>query len=129
MLIKPLDFGILVPALAAVIASFFFAYSGTKNQSLINLKGENGEWVFPLDAAETITVSGPLGDTVVEIQNGAAYFVSSPCANQSCVAAGSLHSPGQWAACLPNKVMLYIEGNSSAKESSRKPEDVDAAAW
>jgi hypothetical protein len=108
MLVKLFDFGILIPALAAVIASFFLAYSGAENQSLISLKGESGEWVFPLDADETVTVSGPLGDTVIQIRKGAAHFVSSPCANQTCVTSGAVRSHGQWAACLPNKVMLYI---------------------
>jgi hypothetical protein len=42
--------------------------------------------------------------------------------NQTCVASGAVHAPGQWAACLPNRVMLYV--------SEGKTEDnVDAAAW
>jgi hypothetical protein len=130
MLVKLFDFGILIPALAAVIASFFLAYSSVENQSLISLKGESGEWVFPLDADETVTVPGPLGDTVIEIRRGAARFVSSPCANQSCVTTGAVHSHGQWAACLPNKVMLYIETNAAAKKQKLGNDgDVDAAVW
>jgi hypothetical protein len=66
--------------------------------------------VFPLDAEEHIGVSGPLGETVVEISGGQSRVLSSPCANQTCVAAGHLSRRGQWAACLPNKVFVYIEG-------------------
>ncbi|MDR0495411.1 MAG: NusG domain II-containing protein [Treponema sp.] len=119
MLLKPLDFGVASCALAALIASFVWAYSGADERGVINLKGENGEWVFPLDAVETVAVSGPLGDTLVEIQGGKARIVSSPCVNKSCVASGSVHAPGQWAACLPNRVMLYIGDD----------DDVDAAVW
>jgi hypothetical protein len=130
MLVKLFDFGILIPALAVVIASFFFAYSGAENQPLISLKGEDGEWVFPLDADETVTVRGPLGDTVIEIRKGAARFVSSPCANQTCVMTGAVHSHGQWAACLPNKVMLYIEANAAGKKQKRSDDgDIDAVVW
>ena len=119
---KPLDFLITVPALGAVVVSFFLAYSGPVGSGSVCLKSENGEWFFPLDAAETVKVSGPLGETVVEISGGGARISSSPCLNKTCVASGAVRSPGQWAACLPNRVMLYIgEGKNE--------NDVDAASW
>jgi hypothetical protein len=108
--------------LGVVIASFFFAYANAGGGSEINLKGKNGEWVFPIDAVETMGVPGPLGETLIEIRGGTARIAASPCPNQACVAAGAIHSPGQWAACLPNQVMLYISEN-------RNERDVDAAAW
>jgi len=123
MLLKPFDFGIAIPLLGLVIASFFGAYLNAGGRSTVNLKGEGGEWVFPLDAVETMSVSGPLGDTVIEISGSAARIVSSPCQNQTCVAAGALHAPGQWAACLPNRVMLYVG------ENEKKENNVDAASW
>jgi len=122
MLFKPLDIGIVIPLLGVVIASFFFAYANTGGRDTVNLKSEGGEWVFPLDADETMSVSGPLGDTVIEISGSEARIVSSPCQNQTCVAAGVLRAPGQWSACLPNRVMLYVgEGKTE--------NNVDAAAW
>jgi len=120
IMFKPADFGITIPLLGVVIASFFVAYSGAESGA-VNVKGEGGEWVFPVDAIETLVVSGPLGDTTVEINGAEARITASPCLNQTCVAAGAVHSPGQWAACLPNRVMLYVsESNNN---------DVDAAAW
>ncbi|MDR0486771.1 MAG: NusG domain II-containing protein [Treponema sp.] len=121
MLFRPLDFSVAFFALSAVIASFFWVYAGACERGMVRLKGENGEWVFPLNAVETMAVSGPLGDTLVEIQGGQARIVSSPCVNQSCVASGAVHAPGQWTACLPNRVMLYI---GEAQE-----DDVDATVW
>ncbi|MDR2921932.1 MAG: NusG domain II-containing protein [Treponema sp.] len=122
MLLKPFDFGIVLCALAAVAASFFLTYSASSGLSLVNVRGEKGLWVFPLDAAESAVVSGPLGDTIVEVGGGAARIVSSPCVNQTCVSAGFIHAPGQWAACLPNRVMVYIdEGGENS--------NVDAAVW
>jgi hypothetical protein len=103
-----------------VVASFFFAYAHSDGGSLINLKGKNGEWVFPADTVEAVNVSGPLGETIVEISGGWARIVASPCLNQTCVASGAIHAPGQWTACLPNQVMVYI---------SEGERDVDAAAW
>ena len=122
-MLKPLDFGITIPLLGIVAASFVAAYSGAgRGGGAVFLKGEGGEWVFPVDAVETLTVAGPLGDTVVEINGEGARVIASPCLNQTCVAAGVVRSSGQWAACLPNRVMLYI-GEGKNKD------DVDAAAW
>jgi len=122
MLLKPFDFGVVLCALAAVAASFFLTYSGVNETGLVNVRGEKGLWVFPVDSYESITVSGPLGDTVVEIAGGAARITSSPCLNQTCVISGSIHVQGQWIACLPNRVMMYIDEGG-------KDSDVDASAW
>jgi len=117
-----LDICVFIPALGAVIASFFFAYAVGGVRPTVNIKAESGEWIFPFDADETINVSGPLGNTIVEIHDNKARVVSSPCKNQTCVATGAIRLSGQWAACLPNRVMLYInEGQTE--------DDVDAAAW
>jgi len=122
MLIKPFDTGIVLLALAAAAASFLITYSGAGGPSLVNVRGENGFWVFPVDSVESIVVSGPLGDTVVEIDGGGARIISSPCLNQTCVSAGRVQKAGQWAACLPNRVMMYIDEGEANN-------DVDAAAW
>jgi len=119
---KPFDFVIVLCALGAVAASFFMTYAGPDGSGLVNVRGPGGLWVFPADASETLAVAGPLGDTVVEIGGNTARITSSPCANQTCVGAGPVSAPGQWSACLPNRVMLYIgEGGQNS--------DVDAAAW
>ena len=120
--IKAADWGILAAALFLLIASFVFAYSGgTENYEII-IKSEKGSWVYPLDAADTIRIPGPLGETLVEIGGGGAHITSSPCKNQSCVTMGQVSLPGQWSACLPNKVLLYIN------ESENKNK-VDAISW
>jgi hypothetical protein len=126
MLLKPVDFCVLIPSLAAVIASFFLAYAGSDNRPSVFLKSENSGWVFPVDANETINTTGPLGTTVIDISGGSARITASHCINQTCVACGPVRRPGQWAACLPNRVMLYIgEGQAAMPGES----DVDAATW
>ena len=121
-MLKVADLFITIPMLGVVAASFFFVYSTAGDAGRIHVKGEGGEWIFPADSAETLAVSGPLGDTIIEITNAGARITASPCANKACVAAGVVHAPGQWAACLPNRLMIYAsEGESD--------NDVDAAAW
>jgi hypothetical protein len=109
-LLKPLDFFIIGASsvFTALLALAVYGHSGDAGRVII--RGEDKTWVFPLDAEEHISVQGPLGETVVEISGGRSRVLASPCANQTCVAAGHLNRQGQWTACLPNKVFVYIEG-------------------
>ncbi|AEF85761.1 conserved hypothetical protein [Treponema primitia ZAS-2] len=109
--LKPLDFLALGFAAALTILSTFLVYGRPQEAAWVRVQGEGRIWVFPLDAEETLSIPGPIGDTVVEIRGQGSRVLSSPCANQTCVAAGRIHRQGQWSACLPNKVFIYIEGD------------------
>lgn len=74
-----------------------------------------------MEATETVAVYGPLGVTVVRIGDNRAWVESSPCVSQTCVASGFIFRQGQWAACLPNNVLIIIEGVQSG--------EVDAISW
>ena len=73
------------------------------------------QWIYPLDAETTVRVPGPLGETVVEIADGAVRVVSSPCPEKICIKTGRISKPGQWIACLPNRVFISIRGRSSGQ--------------
>ena len=120
--IKVADWGIVTTALFLLIASFAFAYSGGNDNSELSIKSENDIFVYPLDTTDTISISGPIGETIVEINEGRAKIISSPCLNKSCITMGQVYLPGQWSACLPNGILLYIS------EGKRKS-DVDAVSW
>jgi len=103
--------------------TFYFAYSVyfiSQGNAQVLIRGQGSEWTFPVDAGETITVSGPLGNTIVIIANNQAWVEKSPCFNQTCVASGIISRQGQWAACLPNNVLVMIQGTG---------DDVDAVSW
>jgi hypothetical protein len=103
--------------------SALFVYGGGGSKPEVTISGsENQRWRFPLDADEQISVSGPLGATVVSLRAGAVRIAASPCENKTCVAAGALSREGQFSACLPNRVMVTVEGRSDGGE-------LDALAW
>jgi hypothetical protein len=126
--LRPFDFVSIFAALIIIFLAFIPLSGGAGAPDFIKLKSETGAWTFPREAEETLAVPGPLGDTVVEIRGGRARVLSSPCQNQTCVAAGAIHAHGQWIACLPNRVLVSVEGGPGENNS---PEDteVDAAAW
>ena len=121
--VKIPDIVIILLALALTGFSAYSVYLKPRNTTQVVIQGQTQEWVFPLDAEETINVKGPLGTTVVKIHENNAWVESSPCENQICVAAGHLNGQGQFAACLPNNVLVMIEGSN---EHGSIP---DGVAW
>jgi hypothetical protein len=115
------DYGIIAFAAALALISACIVYGGQNDTLTITIKGRDDKWTFPLDAQETLSVPGPLGDTLVEIRQGKAHILSSPCTNQNCIAAGFIRARGQWIACLPNGVMVSVEGMNT--------EGIDGAVW
>jgi hypothetical protein len=66
-------------------------------------------------------VAGPLGETIVEVRDGRARVVESPCPHRICVRTGWAARSGDMIVCVPNRVVVRVEG---AREG-----DVDATTW
>ncbi len=56
----------------------------------------------------TIRVEGPLGITTIEVDGARAHVVSSPCPDKICIRMGWLERAGDYAACLPNRVLVEV---------------------
>ena len=106
---KPLDFPIFALALLVCFLTGFYAYGGRSDVSRIIIRGDEKSWIFSSEAEALIHVNGPIGSTAIGIREGRAMILSSPCPGQTCVSAGQLHRNGQWVACLPNRVFLFLE--------------------
>ncbi|MDH5257947.1 MAG: NusG domain II-containing protein [Gammaproteobacteria bacterium] len=72
----------------------------------------SGEKNYRLDLHENkrLAVKGKLGDSIIEIKDGQARFISSPCNTSFCVRNGWQSHGGDFAACLPNAVSLHLVG-------------------
>jgi hypothetical protein len=121
--VKVMDIVVVLLALGLTGFSAFAVYVQPENTSQVVINGSGQEWIFPLDANERVEVPGPLGNTIVRIEDNQAWVESSPCTNQVCVAAGHVHAQGDWVACLPNNVFLMVEG----KEVRRHV--LDSTSW
>lgn len=67
---------------------------------------------FPLDVPRSLKVKGTLGTSIIEIKDSKAYFERSPCQNKVCIKAGKIDQSGHMAVCLPNRILVRIEGSS-----------------
>ena len=109
-----LDFVAVLVSLLVVGVFSASAYSGGEKNPNVIIEASGQEWIYPLREDRQVTVQGPLGEEVITINNGQAFVESSPCPNQICIQQGKISKPGQWIACLPNKVFIRISGHSGA---------------
>jgi hypothetical protein len=111
--LKTFDILIALFSVLAVGLSTAWAYAPGSGEARAVIKGRDGEWVYPLSADRVVDVVGPLGLTRVEILHKAVHIEESACPNKTCIAAGFIEKNGQWIACLPNQVLVRVEGGSS----------------
>ena len=116
--LKPADVAIIVASALAFVLSAMAIYGGPAPASLVVSSGTD-EWIYPLSEARTIEVQGPIGITVIQIKDGQANIIASPCTNQTCVASAAVAHKGDWSACLPNGIFIRAE-------SDYEDSDVDA---
>lgn len=71
----------------------------------------------PLDQPRTLAIDGPLGQTKLVIDERGVRIVESPCPRKICVSMGEAKHTGDLLACVPNRILVHIDG-SSGKEVS-----------
>ena len=98
-------------ALVTVISTTVYGGDG---RTTVQITAPDVEYLFAPSVEETVTVHGPIGETVVRIENGRAHVVGSHCDLKICLRTGQIEQPGSWIACLPNRVFVSI--NSGQRE-------------
>ncbi len=73
--------------------------------------------IVPLSRDQQIDVPGPLGISVISIQNHKARITTDPSPRQYCVRQGWLQQSGEIALCLPNQVSIELTGSQKKYDS------------
>ena len=110
---RPGDFAVIFLCLALAVVSFVLirAHSGGKKVLVIQSMGK--EYTYPLDQDAAYQIQGRLGISVIEVSEGNVRFLESPCPTKSCVQHAAISAVGDWSACLPNEVLVQIQGEDS----------------
>ena len=67
---------------------------------------------FELALKDTLLmIPGPSGETTLRIQNKKVWVEKAPCPNKLCMRQGKISRPGESIICLPNRIVITIEGN------------------
>jgi hypothetical protein len=112
MKLKLLDCLALALCLLAIGGFSIYAYSGRTGAGDVVIDASGVQWIYPLSVDRREAISGPLGETIVVIRAGKAFVEDSPCPDNLCAHMPAISEPGQWIACLPNRVFVRVRGNS-----------------
>ena len=116
-LLRPGDWLLVLLGAGVVAISFPLLWTGGKaERAVVRLDGRVVA-EFPLTAPRRFAVSGPLGETLIEIAPGRARVLSDPGPRQYCVQQGWLTRPNAIAICAPNHVSLSLSGSNTSHDS------------
>lgn len=120
--LRPLDGLLWATAIAALVCLYLWLWRPAGPANELQVMVDN-QLVQRLSLAENQqqTIQGVLGDSIIEVREGKARFVQSPCRNQVCVHHGWASHRGDLLACLPNRIALVLAGDAAAPAA-----DIDA---
>ena len=116
-LLRSGDWLIVVLGLAFCIAIFPISWqAGTAVKAVVK---RGGSVFAELDLArnQQLAVPGPLGTTIIAVEQRRVRVASDPGPRQYCVHQGWLRQPGEIAICAPNEVSVQIVGSQNAYDS------------
>ena len=108
-LIINIIFVVVVLAIAAVFLVVRNLHSASETLRAELIYGDNNTTMnLPLDVNDTYDVDTGYYTVHIEIKDGAARFVDSPCPDHICEIFGWLSNEDQTATCLPARAVLTI---------------------
>ena len=107
------DLILVTVLLVAALALFFGLRSrqardtGTGAQAVVTVDGkEIGR--YPLKKNGTFPLNG--GTNILVVENGEAWVSEANCPDKVCMGMGKISRNGEFIACLPNRLLVVVEG-------------------
>jgi hypothetical protein len=112
------DYVIIVCAVLLVVGLFFWNWKPqTEAQYLLIQAVGHDDRLVELSRDQVIQVNGALGTSELQIKQGHARFVQSPCPNKYCILNGWLEHTYEVSTCLPNGVSIAMVAADSLYDS------------
>jgi hypothetical protein len=115
--LTPFDRKLVLLLLLVVLLTFLFPLRQGLGERVVVSSGAQIRFVAPLDQDQQFELSGPLGMTRLQIGGGGVRVLSSPCPKKICIGMGEARHSGDLLACVPNRLVIRIEGGAPPKES------------
>ena len=103
--------------LAAALLLFFLVRShqkqetGTGAVAVVTVDGQEiGR--YPLNKNGTFPLNG--GSNILVVENGEAWVSEADCPDKICMGMGRISRDGEFIACLPNRLIVVVEGGEQA---------------
>ncbi|WP_020678198.1 NusG domain II-containing protein [Geopsychrobacter electrodiphilus] len=107
------DCWVICLLVSALLISLFLSLGRPPGEQVIVYTGEKIAFVGPLNQNRQLEFQGPLGKTEIEIKGGQVRVLASPCPRKICIGMGEVHRSGDLLACVPNRVVVRIEGEAA----------------
>jgi len=114
--LTPFDRKLLIIVALLVASSFLVLLGQTAGGKVVVSLDDKVVFVAPLNKDRRVELEGPLGMTVLEIKDGAARIISSPCTKKICIHMGEVRHSGDLLACIPNHLVINIEGDKDGED-------------
>jgi hypothetical protein len=112
--IKPFRIGDAIIILTLGFCTVFTLFIGRthrKGSDVLIFLGSRKVGIYSLLKDTELTLNGPMGKTEVIIKKGQAWISDAPCSHQICRHMGRIRKTGQMLVCIPNRIIIKIEGS------------------
>ena len=106
--------------IAAVLALFLLRNRQEKetgSNAVVTVRTADGEAIYPLNKDGVFSLNG--GTNTLVIENGEAWVSEADCPDKICMGMGKISKNGEFIACLPNQVIIVVEGGEESPIDGR----------
>jgi hypothetical protein len=104
------DWLVVVGLLGISLAGIAWLAAAPTGSRVVVTCGDQTCFTADLDQVSSVDLDGPLGTTHLVIDAKGAYVTGSPCPRKVCMSMGPARRSGDLLACVPNRIMVRIEG-------------------
>ena len=85
--------------------------------AVVTVRTVDGDEVYPLSKDGVFSLNG--GTNTLVIENGEAWVSEANCPDKVCMGMGKISKNGEFIACLPNQVIIVVEGGEESPVDGR----------
>ncbi|BCR06855.1 hypothetical protein DESUT3_39240 [Desulfuromonas versatilis] len=110
-----LDRVIVLAVLLAGLGGVVLAGTGARGERVVVERDGKVIFTAPLAEERTALLEGPLGAALLSIHGGKVCILESPCPLKVCIGMGEVAREGELLACVPNHLLVRIEGRGGQR--------------
>ena len=108
---------LIVLVLVGLASTVYVAMSRSGGDTVIIEQNGDLYGKYSLYEDKVITIDGKHSKNIVTIEDGQVIMSESTCKNQVCVRHGAISATGESIICLPNRVVVKIEGKGGGYDA------------
>ena len=100
--------------LLAALLTYFLMRPEQREEGAVAVVTVDGEEIgrYPLGESGVFPLNG--GSNILVIEDGMAWVSEANCPDKICMGMGKIHRNGEFIACLPNRLIVVIEGGEAS---------------